>query len=1128
MIIHHNQPRTKLFQPTEENCPIPLKYIDVMRTTETNLEDKSLSKIEDFWGSADTASSPKRGGKPFNAELSEPWTGKTTFELLRPLPPSGYSYIEGRLTKTQETTRPGNIWPEIWRSMSQKMKREAILAWEIEGTKRDKAREQRGIKFVPEEEIDEYTKILGEAYQKLALPEIPSMPILRLPTEREQPINPAARTGSSSPSAGGNPIGDQPIQRAAPIAKHQENVADKGFVSESWMAMVHTPVKDWQKREDARKAVDKEWDKLADKKAWILESVREYEDVSKEATSKGKTVHFGDLMRLCHVKHSELAEKYHSFKGRVVFRGDNVRDESGHLAVFSEQGTSASHLAAAKFLDAIARMPENDGQDSDATGAYTQAEHAGAETWVHLPRDKWPKSWHSKYNRPVVRLRLNLYGHPLAGLFWEQHCSKAILKCGFEAVTGWECLYKHNKEQLFLSVYVDDFKMAGNKKNLSNMWKRLGELLDIDTPTAFRENVYLGCGQQDIKPPTAMLADKQALYKNLHADVVTNTGEGKPVAEELSEPAHGHTERGVKTGKQHKSSGGKPHSAKCGSSKLASHEIKAYQYDMRGHAEQCILRYLELAKVERKTLKHVTTPCMDDHQFAPEDFVTTGKLATIASKSVLKVLYLARVGRPDLLWTVNDLARNVTKWNVACDRRLHRLISYLEHTREWVQTCFVGDPPEECKIVMYVDAGFAGDLTDSKSTSGATLFLVGPNTFVPITWLCKKQGAVSHSSTEAEVIALDAAMRMEGIPMLMFWDQVIEVFSKEKPNKQGMVRPSKQQEGNHLAKPNPENLSELIDFVPPALPKPGKAKLLIMEDNEAVIKITIKGRSPNLRYVGRTHRVDLDFVSECFRKDTGIAIRYVGTKNQMADLLTKGSFTGPQWTTLVELIQLGSPAPPIACMWDFTPSNLLKSGETQDAGNGSIGEPLAPKRKRIRKRKQKKGESSTKCCHVSYARITRYFTPGGPQRSPRPTRSNVKEGSADVNKELNLSTASPIMCSRLCPSTSPYFQVSSYSDMVLGPLQKLLSVCAFVRAGGNLVASYDPPKMNTRTNRNITGAQPEQGRDLASSSGSGGNAGGNSVAKEKVLKSWALRHDLNIKDTWRRRSKPKLADSSDK
>jgi hypothetical protein len=59
------------------------------------------------------------------------------------------------------------------------------------------------------------------------------------------------------------------------------------------------------------------------------------------------------------------------------------------------------------------------------------------------------------------------------------------------------------------------------------MWKRLGELLDIDTPTAFRESVYLGCGQHDIEPPKAMLADKQALYKNLHADVAINTGEGE-------------------------------------------------------------------------------------------------------------------------------------------------------------------------------------------------------------------------------------------------------------------------------------------------------------------------------------------------------------------------------------------------------------------------------------------------------------------------------------------------------------------------------------------------------------------------------------------------------------------------
>ena len=110
------------------------------------------------------------------------------------------------------------------------------------------------------------------------------------------------------------------------------------------------------------------------------------------------------------------------------------------------------------------------------------------------------------------------------------------------------------------------------------------------------------------------------------------------------------------------------------------------------------------------------------------------------------------MNRPDILWTVNMLAREVTKWNKACDKRLHRLMCYLNCTSHQVLTCFVGDPPENCRIALFCDASFAGDLRDSKSTSGAFLAIVGPNTFVPITWICKKQGAVSHSSSEAEII----------------------------------------------------------------------------------------------------------------------------------------------------------------------------------------------------------------------------------------------------------------------------------------------------------------------------------------------------------------------------------------
>ena len=141
-------------------------------------------------------------------------------------------------------------------------------------------------------------------------------------------------------------------------------------------------------------------------------------------------------------------------------------------------------------------------------------------------------------------------------------------------------------------------------------------------------------------------------------------------------------------------------------------------------------------------------------------------MAPVASRIVLKVLFLARISRPDLMCAVNTLTRCVTKWTLACDRRLERLICYVNTTKHWVIKSIVGDTADKLKLAVYSDVSFAGDLKDSKSTSGGVLVLVGPSTFVPLTWVCKKQGAVSHSSTEAEIIALEAMMRMDGLPCL--------------------------------------------------------------------------------------------------------------------------------------------------------------------------------------------------------------------------------------------------------------------------------------------------------------------------------------------------------------------------
>ena len=75
-------------------------------------------------------------------------------------------------------------------------------------------------------------------------------------------------------------------------------------------------------------------------------------------------------MDVCHLKNSELEPKFQTNKGRVVLRGDIVKDDSGSCAVFTEQGSSASQMTAAKVMDVIARLPDCAGQAADAVSAY--------------------------------------------------------------------------------------------------------------------------------------------------------------------------------------------------------------------------------------------------------------------------------------------------------------------------------------------------------------------------------------------------------------------------------------------------------------------------------------------------------------------------------------------------------------------------------------------------------------------------------------------------------------------------------------------------------------------------------------------------------------------------------------
>ena len=213
-----------------------------------------------------------------------------------------------------------------------------------------------------------------------------------------------------------------------------------------------------------------------------------------------------------------------STKVELYFLGDIVKDDSGSCAVFTEQGSSASQMTAAKMMDIISRLPGFDGQAADAVSAYTQVKMEDAHKM--LKNSKLGVSRHLDASTttqmakivvmedPVIPLERNLYGHPLAGLLWERQFVNILLKHGWEKIPNWECLFVHRKKALFLSVYVDDIKLAGKKQNIDPMWKVLNKEVDLGEPTSFLDHVYLGCTQRQCQTSKDIVDNYRTMFES--------------------------------------------------------------------------------------------------------------------------------------------------------------------------------------------------------------------------------------------------------------------------------------------------------------------------------------------------------------------------------------------------------------------------------------------------------------------------------------------------------------------------------------------------------------------------------------------------------------------------------------
>ena len=400
---------------------------------------------------------------------------------------------------------------------------------------------------------------------------------------------------------------------------------------------------------------------------------------------------------------------------------------------------------------------------------------------MRLPEGQWPKRWKRQgFRNPVCPLRKALYGHPDSGTHWEQHCERHLLALGFIAFSdAWKSCYYHPKLLLVLIVYVDDFKMAGPVESLAKGWALIGKKVKIDTPTATEK--YLGCTHTVGKGKL-----KQFPNDIIKAKTFRDLFDGAPAFDPNA-------------------------------------PVATMTYDMTGFLNQCVTRYCELGNVKIENIPEATTPFLNDEPAqdasgiiedlgndlrkrdlksktakrsaapaaaaarktpkkkavqptAAELAADRGALAPVASKIIMKLLYAARMARPDLLRAVGYLATQVTKWTYRCDLQLHRLMAYVHFSASDTQVAYVGDKFQNCRLTVFSDADFAGDHTDAKSTTGAILALLGPATFYPIAFLSKKQAYVSYATGEAELVAANQALRSMALPALDFWQPLLQLY----------------------------------------------------------------------------------------------------------------------------------------------------------------------------------------------------------------------------------------------------------------------------------------------------------------------------------------------------------------
>ena len=176
-------------------------------------------------------------------------------------------------------------------------------------------------------------------------------------------------------------------------------------------------------------------------------------------------------MDTCHLTNANGWQEHQNTKVDLYSEDDSVKDVSGAHAVFTEQGSSASQMTAAKIMDIISRLPGCDGQAADAVSAYTQVKMEDAHKLFKIPNrsvQTFGFVYHDTNGQnhgPVWKTHSFLLNGICTVILWQDYCGKGNLRKSYWHMAGRkfpnrECLFVHREKGLFLSVYVDDIKQS--------------------------------------------------------------------------------------------------------------------------------------------------------------------------------------------------------------------------------------------------------------------------------------------------------------------------------------------------------------------------------------------------------------------------------------------------------------------------------------------------------------------------------------------------------------------------------------------------------------------------------------------------------------------------------------------